>query len=1138
MNAILGGGHSLRRVAWVATALLLTVMLLASCNSFRQPTPTPEPTVAPTATSMPSPTPAPAPATPTTVPTAPPTGSTAAGFDIGPDTTWQDLFGRFSAEEQSCIRSALNEEQLGAALAQPVMSEGAPSDSAAPLFICLSQETAGAIFLAALLAEAGLTGEARACVEEKLAAVDPADLFAAMSSPETDPAAQALLLTVVVSVQECALGAAPPVGGPATVLPTTDEPVLWSSSIGGLVVNAPTTANGVVYAGADDNHVYALDPSTGEVLWSYATRDVVRSTPTVSGGILFVGSNDRHVYALNAGTGDFLWRYDTGDFAQYSPAVSDGKVFLGAQSNIGHTIHALDWVTGQEEWISETPFTVSPGLTPTVVGDKVYGSGDLGQFYALNASTGALVWSFETGIGGEAPPTVIDGVVYLTGVNAAYALDELTGELIWSYDTDRLPERVFAAVIDDGVYYFTLDSSVYALDIATGEPIWTYTFTGPDSLVGIAPIVSDGVVYVGLESGSFNAIEGGNLIWSIQEDGVRLDSPLIADGVLYAQSSDGNFLALNPATGEVFLRHGTIYFSDVRSYTLVGDIVLMAAPFGGVQAIAAPTTPPPPPEKVLTILYWQAPSLPGSYLSAGTKDRDAGAITLEPLAQYNPEGDLLPVLASEIPTIENSGIAADLMSITWTLKEGLMWSDGSDMTADDAVFTWLYCTHEDTGCTGEDAFSGIASVEAPDALTVRITFDTPTPYPYNAFVGSGVPIISSAQFADCVGAAATTCTEQNIGPLGTGAYRIVSFAIEEEAVYERNPFYRGEAPYFDRVVLTGGGDAASAASVVLETGSADYAWNVQVTPETLAMLEAGGLGTVVTAYSSLVERIVLNQTNPDPALGDSRSEYLDGANPHPFLTFAPIRQAMSMAIDRGLLAERLYGSAGQPTCNLITGPARYVSTANDACLTQDIAAANTLLDDNGVLDSDDDGIREYNGKPLTITYQTTANAVRQDTQALIQGWWSQIGIETELIQHDAGVFFGGDPVEDAVASYRRFFADVQMYANSPDIDPQQYLSALRCSHISTVDNNWADGNVARACNTAYDTLFDRLAETTDELERIPLIKQLNDTLVQSYYEIPLINRGFVSAYANTLEGVRINAWDTELWNIAEWRRSS
>ena len=279
-------------------------------------------------------------------------------------------------------------------------------------------------------------------------------------------------------------------------------------------------------------------------------------------------------------------------------------------------------------------------------------------------------------------------------------------------------------------------------------------------------------------------------------------------------------------------------------------------------------------ERVLTILYWQAPTLPGPYLAAGYKDRDAGAITLEPLASYDPNGDLVPRLAEDIPTLANGGLSGDLMSITWRLREDLKWSDGSDVTADDVVFTWRYCVDEATGCTAHSAFGGIASVEAVDELTVRITFEAPTPYPYSAFVSAGSPILSREQFAACIGVAATTCEEQNTAPLGTGPYRITGFTPNESAEYERNPHYRGEKPYFDRVVLRGGGDAISAARAVMEAGAADYAWNLQVAPEVLTGLQAAGDGAVVAAFASDVERIVVNQTNADPALGDDRSEYL------------------------------------------------------------------------------------------------------------------------------------------------------------------------------------------------------------------------------------------------------------------------
>ena len=544
----------------------------------------------------------------------------------------------------------------------------------------------------------------------------------------------------------------------------------------------------------------------------------------------------------------------------------------------------------------------------------------------------------------------------------------------------------------------------------------------------------------------------------------------------------------------------------------------------------------PAEEEVLTILYWQAPTLPGPYLSSGTKDSDAGAITLEPLARYDPDGNLTPALAAEIPTLENGGVSQDLMSITWKLREGLKWSDGSDVTADDVVFTWRYCVDEDTGCTAESAFDGVASAQAIDDITVKINFEAPSPYPYRAFVRSGTPVISGTQFAGCVGAAAATCEAQNTAPLGTGPYRIVSFKANDRVIYERNPFFRGDSPYFDRVVLKGGGDAISAARAVLETGEADYAWNLQVEPEILGGMEAAGPGKVVVAFSGLLERIVVNQTNPDPALAENRSEYQDGQNPHPFLTYKPIPQAMSMAIDRSEISGTLYGFAGMPTCNLVTGPARYVSTANDGCLFQDIAGANMLLDESGVVDTDGDGIREHNGVPLRITYQTSANVVREGTQALIRDWWRQIGIETELVQHEAGLFFGGDPVADKEVSLRRFFADVQMYTDGSDIDPQQYLSGPLCKHIQTRDNNWAPENSARSCDPEYDALFSQLEQSRVGAEREALVKQLNDLHVQNYYQIPLVERGFVSAHLESLKGVRINGWDSELWNIAEWRR--
>ena len=134
------------------------------------------------------------------------------------------------------------------------------------------------------------------------------------------------------------------------------------------------------------------------------------------------------------------------------------------------------------------------------------------------------------------------------------------------------------------------------------------------------------------------------------------------------------------------------------------------------------------------------------------------------------------------------------------------------------------------------------------------------------------------------------------------------------------------------------------------------------------------------------------------------------------------------------------------------------------------------------------------------------------------------------------LFFGGDPVEEAAASFRRFFADVQMYTSGSGIDPQSYLSNPICDHIPTRENNWSLGNLARTCDSAYDEVYEELPQTPIGEVRDELVKRLHDMYIQRYVEIPLVNRGSVSAHLNTLKGVRMNAWDSEMWNIAEWER--
>jgi peptide/nickel transport system substrate-binding protein len=534
----------------------------------------------------------------------------------------------------------------------------------------------------------------------------------------------------------------------------------------------------------------------------------------------------------------------------------------------------------------------------------------------------------------------------------------------------------------------------------------------------------------------------------------------------------------------------------------------------------------------VNVLYWQAVSIVNPYLSSGTKDVQAASLSLEPLARYNEEGDLVPYLAEEIPTVDNGGVSADLRTITWKLKEGLLWSDGTPVTAEDAVFTWQYCTHPEGGCAQLPNFGDVASVEAVDARTIKISFSVPKPFPYGPLVGMQAPLIQKAQFAGCIGAKAPGCTRENTYPVGTGPFVVKDFKANDVVLFEANPNYRDPAkPAFATFVLKGGGDAASAARSVLETGEFDYAWNAQVEPEILAQMAAAGKGEIVVAFGVNVERIHVNQTDPDPALGPERSTV---AHPHPFLTDANVVKALSLAIDREILVETGYGEAGQVTCNLVPAPEINASANNDWCKAQDMAEANRLLDEAGWV-MGNDGVRAKDGRRLSLLYQTSTNSVRQATQALIKQWWNELGVEVELRNVDGGVFFGGDP--GSPDTFQKFYADVEMYANEFDgTDPEKYLGDWKCDDIPSPETQWQGNNISRWCNPDYDKLHDTLSGTAGAEERAAVVIGLNDMIVNSPSFIPLVHRGRVSTKSKTLGGVLMNPWDSELWNAADWYR--
>ena len=121
----------------------------------------------------------------------------------------------------------------------------------------------------------------------------------------------------------------------------------------------------------------------------------------------------------------------------------------------------------------------------------------------------------------------------------------------------------------------------------------------------------------------------------------------------------------------------------------------------------------------LKVLWWQGATLLNPHFAIGTKDQDATRIFYEPLAGWDPDGDLFPVLAAEIPSRDNGGLAADGKSVTWKLKRNVTWHDGKPFTADDVVFNWEYARDPASACVTIGSYKDV-KVEKVDDFTVKV----------------------------------------------------------------------------------------------------------------------------------------------------------------------------------------------------------------------------------------------------------------------------------------------------------------------------------------------------------------------------------------------------------------------------------
>ncbi len=532
----------------------------------------------------------------------------------------------------------------------------------------------------------------------------------------------------------------------------------------------------------------------------------------------------------------------------------------------------------------------------------------------------------------------------------------------------------------------------------------------------------------------------------------------------------------------------------------------------------------------LKVLWWQAVSILNNHLAVGVKDNDGSRLFHEPLGAFDPDGNLVPILAAGLPSVQNGGVAKDGLSVTWKLKRGVQWHDGKPFTADDVVFTWEFAADPATAATTLGNYKDIARIDKLDSHTVKVVFKNPTPFWPIAFCGTGGHIIAKHVFEPFKGSKSREAPA-NTKPVGTGPYRIVDFRANDVVRAELNPSYHvPNWPFFDRVEMKGGGDAPSAARAVIQTGEYDFAWNLQVEDDILKRMEQGGKGRVDFAAAGNIEHVNVNQTDPWAEIDGERSSV---KTTHPLLSDPAVRQALTLIVDRGSIQEQIYGRAGQATANYLPAPSRFAS--RNTRWEFNLDKANQVLDAAG-WKRGADGIRAKDGKRLKFVFVTSINAARQKQQAIVKQAAAKAGIDMELKTVVASVFFASDPGNPDTVG--KFNADLQMYAWQFDADPQTSMRVFVSWEVATKENKWSGRNTTRWRNEEYDRLFKAAETEMDPVKRAADFIRMNDLLVQNVVVVPLIWRNWVSGVSNKLKGTDISGWDSNFWNLARWYREA
>jgi outer membrane protein assembly factor BamB len=300
---------------------------------------------------------------------------------------------------------------------------------------------------------------------------------------------------------------------------------------------SPSLYRGMVYFGAYDNNLYAVNASNGEFAWKFPTDGGIVSRPLIDDDVIYFGSEDQRLYAISVRNARTIWVYNTEGAVRCSPRVAQGHVFTGSDDG---GLHAINLLSQRRSWRLEASSPIRS--TPFITNDFIYFGSEAGEIYCADFR-GQLRWNFKAKRAITSSPLVENGAVFFSSLDGTfYSVEEKSGWPIWRF---RMGKGSVSSPckLDNYVYIGSADENIYCVDAGNSKEIWHFK---TDHQVSGSPVVYKDALYCGSADGNLYCLEykTGRLRWKFTTGGPITGTPAIYEDILYIGSSDHKLYAL------------------------------------------------------------------------------------------------------------------------------------------------------------------------------------------------------------------------------------------------------------------------------------------------------------------------------------------------------------------------------------------------------------------------------------------------------------------------------------------------------------------------------------------------------------------------------------------------------------------